>query len=60
MCADHGAQLVTIDLQTGAHRFDRPHALCGIGDMYMKAHTKIKEDPDCEPAEKKGIARKLR
>ena len=34
--AYHAAQLVTIDLDTGEHRFARPHALCGIGDAHMK------------------------
>jgi len=30
----------------------------GIEEMYASAHTKIKEDPDAKPAEKKGITYK--
>ena len=44
-----GAQLVTVDLQTGEHRFHRPHALCGLGDPYMKFHATRHDqwrDPD--------------
>ena len=37
--AYHAAQLVTLDLQTGEHRFDRPHALCGLPDTFMKFHN---------------------
>lgn len=29
-------QLVTIDLDTGEHRFHRPHALCNLNDTHMK------------------------
>lgn len=34
--AYHAAQLVTMDLETGEHRFHRPHQLCGVGDAFMK------------------------
>ena len=34
--AYHAAQLVTIDLNTGVHRFDRPHVLCGLTDTFSK------------------------
>ena len=34
--AYHAAQLVTMDLVTGAHRFHRPHSLCGLGDTFSK------------------------
>ena len=34
--AYHSAQLVTIDLDTGEHRFHRPHALCNLSDTHMK------------------------
>ncbi|KAL3892548.1 MAG: hypothetical protein SGPRY_015026, partial [Prymnesium sp.] len=30
----HAAQLITIDLSTGKHRFSLPHRLCGLGDVY--------------------------
>ena len=34
--AYHAAQLVTLDLETGEHRFHRPHAMCGLSDAFMK------------------------
>ena len=33
--AYHGAQLVTVDLTTGEHRFTMPHVSCGLGDKYQ-------------------------
>ena len=37
--AYHAAQLVTIDLDSGEQRFHRPHALCGLDDMFMKLNV---------------------
>ena len=34
--AYHAAQLVTIDLITGAQRFHRPHTLCSLTDAFSK------------------------
>lgn len=33
-CADHAAQLLTIDLATGEHRFHLPRSLCNISERY--------------------------
>ncbi|KAL1519194.1 hypothetical protein AB1Y20_003454 [Prymnesium parvum] len=34
----HAAQLVTVDLATGRHRFHLPHRMCGLGDAYSTFH----------------------
>ena len=41
--AYHGAQLVTVDLTTGEHRFTMPHVTCGLGDKYQVFNRRLNQ-----------------